>query len=120
MRNSTGWVTVDYARKSRSNEKLETRVVLLEKMVKNLRVKDLCEKVYVPPVCAADSPLLQRGLVPTSSGMAITEKITAQVWRLARYGALCYSTVLFTFVFFHSRSNNVRSNHKLVDPLGGS
>ncbi|GAA5800595.1 hypothetical protein HPULCUR_006031 [Helicostylum pulchrum] len=70
-------------------------------MVKNLRVKDLCEKVYVPPVCAADSPLLQRGLVPTSSGMAITEKITAQVWRLAR-------------------SNNVRSNHKLVDPLGGS
>lgn len=113
MRNSTGWITVGYALKSRSNEKLQTRAVLLQKMVKNLRVKDLCEKVYVSPVCAADSPLLKRDSVPTASAMIIMDKLRHKDGDLQGTGALCYSTVLITFVFFHFRSDNVCNNYKL-------
>ncbi|ORX57060.1 hypothetical protein DM01DRAFT_317890 [Hesseltinella vesiculosa] len=69
VRSSTNWITIGYARKSKSNEPFKTRVALLQKMVKNLHVKSLCEKVFVSPVCTADSPLLKRDLVLTATAV---------------------------------------------------
>lgn len=55
-------VTVDYARKSRTKESKEARVKLLILQVQKLKVKFLCEKVYVSPFSDADEPICNRDI----------------------------------------------------------
>ncbi|KAF1796182.1 hypothetical protein FB192DRAFT_1405552 [Mucor lusitanicus] len=57
---SGNWLTVAYCRKSKCNVSQEQRVKLIQRMVEILKVKCLCEKVYVSPVCFASSLLLER------------------------------------------------------------
>lgn len=57
---SGNWLTVGYCRKSKCNVSQEQRVKLIQRMVEILKVKCLCEKVYVSPICSASSLLLER------------------------------------------------------------
>ncbi|KAI9006666.1 hypothetical protein CLU79DRAFT_564284 [Phycomyces nitens] len=59
-RQSCNWLTVGYCRKSKCNVSPEQRVKLIERMVETLKVKCLCEKVCVSPICSASSLLLER------------------------------------------------------------
>ncbi|KAG1172622.1 hypothetical protein G6F70_006439 [Rhizopus microsporus] len=56
-RQLTGWITVGYCRKSPSKETPQKRLELLQKMVNSLHLNDLCEKVFVSPICRASSDL---------------------------------------------------------------
>lgn len=53
-------MTIGYARKSSSGESTESRTRLLQDMVNILHSKDLCQGVYILPLCNADSPLTRR------------------------------------------------------------
>ncbi|ORE17291.1 hypothetical protein BCV71DRAFT_244112 [Rhizopus microsporus] len=57
---SGNWLTVGYCRKSKCNVSQEQRVKLIQRMVEILKVKCLCEKVYVSPICSASSLLFER------------------------------------------------------------
>ncbi|KAI9033726.1 hypothetical protein CLU79DRAFT_801795 [Phycomyces nitens] len=54
------WLTVGYCRKSRCNVSSEQRAKLIQRTVETLKIKCLCEKVYVSPICSASSLLLER------------------------------------------------------------
>ncbi|KAI8353640.1 hypothetical protein EDC96DRAFT_546406 [Choanephora cucurbitarum] len=54
--------TIGYARKSHTNESKSVRLRLLEDMTAILVDPCQCSKVYVTPICAANSPLLERDL----------------------------------------------------------
>ncbi|KAL9536739.1 hypothetical protein MBANPS3_012405 [Mucor bainieri] len=55
-------ITIGYARKSHGNESKSARLRLLESMAAILVDPCHCSKIYVTPICAADSPLLERDL----------------------------------------------------------
>lgn len=44
---SFGWSTIEYRRKSISNESVEKRATLLQTIIINSLANDLCEKVYI-------------------------------------------------------------------------
>lgn len=75
VRSSSGYITVGYARKSISNDSMEKRTNLLQKMINNLHNHDLCEKVYVSPVCSADSELATREQRRSSTATTIMEQL---------------------------------------------
>ncbi|KAI9244327.1 hypothetical protein EDC94DRAFT_629726 [Helicostylum pulchrum] len=58
---------------------------LLQRMVKILRENNLCEKVFVSPVCLASSEILKRDTAPTTvtsklaSLTLVTHKLESQV-----------------------------------------
>ncbi|ORX45310.1 hypothetical protein DM01DRAFT_247329, partial [Hesseltinella vesiculosa] len=55
-----GWITIGYARKSKTNETQEKRSKLLQKMVNTLHTKDVCEHVYASAYSEASSNLKTR------------------------------------------------------------
>ncbi|KAI9009016.1 hypothetical protein CLU79DRAFT_497023 [Phycomyces nitens] len=54
--------TIGYARKSHTNESKSARLRILENMMAILVDPCRCSKIYVTPICAANSPLLERDL----------------------------------------------------------
>ncbi|KAI7889921.1 uncharacterized protein EV154DRAFT_512852 [Mucor mucedo] len=54
--------TIGYARKSLSNESKSVRLRLLESMTSILVDPCRCSKIFVTPLCNANSPLLERDL----------------------------------------------------------
>ncbi|KAI8990973.1 hypothetical protein BDF20DRAFT_812786 [Mycotypha africana] len=56
------YATIGYARKSHSNESQSVRLRLLESMTAILVDPCRCSKIYVSPICAANSPLQERDL----------------------------------------------------------
>ncbi|KAL0091257.1 hypothetical protein F4703DRAFT_1732381, partial [Phycomyces blakesleeanus] len=77
-RQLTGWITVGYCRKSPSKETPQKRLELLQKMVNSLHVNDLCEKVFVSPICRASSDLLTRDISPTATAQSILKQLRFQ------------------------------------------
>ncbi|KAL7324969.1 hypothetical protein PS15p_210080 [Mucor circinelloides] len=47
-------------------------------MVNNLHINDLCEKVYVSPICRANSDLLARDESPTATVQSILDQLRFQ------------------------------------------
>lgn len=74
-RELTGWVTVGYCRKSISNEPQQKRVELLQKMIINLSENDLCEKVFVLPICSASSNVMMRDTSTTIVNAGVLKKL---------------------------------------------
>ncbi|KAI8874874.1 hypothetical protein K501DRAFT_203807, partial [Backusella circina FSU 941] len=54
--------TIGYARKSHTNESKSVRLRLLENMTAILIDPCRCSKIYVTPICTANSPLLERDM----------------------------------------------------------
>ncbi|KAG1445388.1 hypothetical protein G6F56_009933 [Rhizopus delemar] len=77
-RQITGWITAGYCRKSPSKETPQKRLELLQKMVNSLHVNDLCEKVFVSPICRASSDLLTRDISPTTTAQSILKQLRFQ------------------------------------------
>ncbi|CAO3650831.1 unnamed protein product [Mucor fragilis] len=78
IRLSTNWITIGYCRKSPSKENQERRLQLLQKMVYNLQVNDLCEKVFVSPVRKVDLDLFTRDKSTTITTNSLIEKLRFQ------------------------------------------
>ncbi|KAI8331391.1 hypothetical protein BC941DRAFT_403846 [Chlamydoabsidia padenii] len=75
VRNIPGWTTIGYARKSISNESTKKRTALLQTMIENLHINDLCEKVYVSPMCSANSELMRRDYHRTASTTTVLQQL---------------------------------------------
>ncbi|KAI7889829.1 uncharacterized protein EV154DRAFT_552683 [Mucor mucedo] len=61
---SHGWIDIGYARKSRTNEPVESKVKSMQKMTDCLRIKCHCAKVYLSFQCPSASKLQQRDTKP--------------------------------------------------------
>lgn len=90
---------------------METRTELLQNMIKTLRLKGLCEKVYV----AANSPFFERDNDSTSVASTIMDKLRHEDGDMQGIYKVffCYSTVLTTsldYFFFRYRSRHVCRN----------
>jgi hypothetical protein len=75
---SKGWVsryalTLCFKRAKTYNDELNAP--FLQKLMKNLHIKNLFEKVHVSSACAASLSWLKRDSVPTASAMTIMNKL---------------------------------------------
>jgi hypothetical protein len=77
-RQITGWITIGYCRKSPSKETSQKRLELLQEMLNSLHVNNLCEKVFVSPICRADSDLLTRDISLTATAQSISKQLRFQ------------------------------------------
>ncbi|KAG0166085.1 hypothetical protein DFQ28_000675 [Apophysomyces sp. BC1034] len=78
VRNSPGWTTIGYARKSVSNESTKKRTALLQTMIENLHINDLCEKVYVSPMCSVNSELMIRDYHRSATTTTVLQQLRFQ------------------------------------------
>ncbi|ORY96505.1 hypothetical protein BCR43DRAFT_524586 [Syncephalastrum racemosum] len=60
VRQQHEWITVGYARKSKTNDVAESRCKCLQRMVNTLHLKDLCQHVFVSAYSDATSELRTR------------------------------------------------------------